>query len=72
MLKEAKNCEFHGFINKEQYNEETCDNVKTFSVAIIDYIKKQGGSLEMKSKQSNLYSQGTIEESIPTEKHSVK
>jgi len=36
LLKGSKNCEFHGFINREQYNEETGDNVKTFSVAIID------------------------------------
>lgn len=71
LLKGAKNCEFSGYVHKEQFNEQTGENVKTFSIASIQYFKKTGGGIQSETKEYTLFSQGLIEEIKPTKLKNV-
>jgi hypothetical protein len=71
LLKGAKNCEFSGYVHRDQYNEQTGDNVKTFSIASIQYLKKSGGGIQSETKEYTLFSQGSIEELKPTKGKTV-
>lgn len=71
LLKGSKNCEFSGYVHKDQYNEQTGENVKTFSIVSIQYFKKSGGAIRSETKEYTLLSQGSIVELKPTKAKTV-
>lgn len=63
LLKGAKNCEFKATVAPEQYNQQTGNNVGTFTTVSISFYKKDSSGTNYKSKTFVLQADGNIKES---------